>query len=131
MARANMPGNRRCHRAYRPRTRDQHVFTNQIECQRSMRGIAIWIKNGGQFIGHIVGNFEGIESRNGEVFGKGARPIYAYTLCITAHMAASGPKVTAEPASNRPFTRYPVADRSEERRVGQECVSTVRTGWSP
>src|SRR3546814_19417342 len=25
----------------------------------------------------------------------------------------------------------PVADRSEERRVGQECVSTFRSRWSP
>src|SRR3546814_10157157 len=25
----------------------------------------------------------------------------------------------------------PVTDRSEERRVGKECVSTVRTRWSP
>src|SRR3546814_13947587 len=26
---------------------------------------------------------------------------------------------------------YAVADRSEERRVGKECVSTCRSRWSP
>src|SRR3546814_18551277 len=45
---------------------------------------------------------------------------------------------------NRPFHRTPgtapaqarqpphdLASRSEERRVGKECVSTCRSGWSP
>src|SRR3546814_11340961 len=29
------------------------------------------------------------------------------------------------------FKRMPVALRSEERRVGKECVSTCRSRWSP
>src|SRR3546814_2719649 len=29
------------------------------------------------------------------------------------------------------FGDVPVADRSEERRVGKECVSTCRSRWSP
>src|SRR3546814_3232220 len=28
-------------------------------------------------------------------------------------------------------TFYPLSDRSEERRVGKECVSTCRSRWSP
>src|SRR3546814_15901690 len=33
----------------------------------------------------------------------------------------------------RPLRRVALkgADRSEERRVGKECVSTCRSGWSP
>src|SRR3546814_8936864 len=27
--------------------------------------------------------------------------------------------------------RFPALDRSEERRVGKECVSTCRSRWSP
>src|SRR3546814_15096610 len=30
-----------------------------------------------------------------------------------------------------PATRQVVVDRSEERRVGKECVSTCRSRWSP
>src|SRR3546814_13116542 len=29
------------------------------------------------------------------------------------------------------FTVWLIADRSEERRVGKECVSTCRSRWSP
>src|SRR3546814_17505464 len=29
------------------------------------------------------------------------------------------------------FARQPFTDRSEERRVGKECVSTCRSRWSP
>src|SRR3546814_11107349 len=29
------------------------------------------------------------------------------------------------------YTRYPDKNRSEERRVGKECVSTCRSRWSP
>src|SRR3546814_20092626 len=34
-------------------------------------------------------------------------------------------------ALNRPLLRPLEGGRSEERRVGKECVSTVRSGWSP
>src|SRR3546814_16433384 len=30
-----------------------------------------------------------------------------------------------------PSKRHPLARRSEERRVGKECVSTCRSRWSP
>src|SRR3546814_15247370 len=31
----------------------------------------------------------------------------------------------------RPFARVAIVERSEERRVGKECVSTCRYRWSP
>src|SRR3546814_5117767 len=40
-----------------------------------------------------------------------------------------GPAVCADLAA--PRTRPMVAGRSEERRVGKECVSTCRARWSP
>src|SRR3546814_195204 len=33
--------------------------------------------------------------------------------------------------ANRLIVDHPHADRSEERRVGKECVSTCRSRWSP
>src|SRR3546814_18305091 len=45
------------------------------------------------------------------------------------------PAFTASVCNLRPTSRGEVhitsADRSEERRVGQECVSTCRSRWSP
>src|SRR3546814_18051247 len=37
----------------------------------------------------------------------------------------------ASKAAAKPVTAKPAAKRSEERRVGKECVSTCRSGWSP
>src|SRR3546814_4705122 len=41
--------------------------------------------------------------------------------------------VRADEADHRPFTNLEghVVERSEERRVGKECVSTCRSRWSP
>src|SRR3546814_2921036 len=38
---------------------------------------------------------------------------------------------TAGCGGRRQSVRQPVLGRSEERRVGQECVSTCRSRWSP
>src|SRR3546814_12962171 len=35
------------------------------------------------------------------------------------------------PTKGDPALRSAIADRSEERRVGQACVSTCRSRWSP
>src|SRR3546814_4624058 len=35
------------------------------------------------------------------------------------------------PGDNRPIADAAEAERSEERRVGKECVSTCRSRWSP
>src|SRR3546814_20139986 len=34
-------------------------------------------------------------------------------------------------AQHRRVERHPAGDRTEERRVGTECVSTCRSRWSP
>src|SRR3546814_11964223 len=45
--------------------------------------------------------------------------------------ARSGDLVTFGIAPTRPETGYGYLQRSEERRVGKECVSTCRSRWSP
>src|SRR3546814_13923806 len=47
-----------------------------------------------------------------------ADPVYGRWL-IRSHLTSSWP------------TEQPAHGRSEERRVGQECVSTCRSRWSP
>src|SRR3546814_5304621 len=58
---------------------------------------------------------------------------------LAAHQAAAIPgtflycvhcQFAGRPAPS-PYLFYLVHDRSEERRVGKECVSTCRSRWSP
>src|SRR3546814_5428624 len=41
------------------------------------------------------------------------------------------PEITDETLIDIREGRHPVIERSEERRVGKECVSTCRSRWSP
>src|SRR3546814_14488636 len=49
--------------------------------------------------------------------------------------AAMAPPVRAATAgaaaASHPLHKFYIDNRSEERRLGQECVSTCRTRWSP
>src|SRR3546814_14250881 len=49
--------------------------------------------------------------------------IEAYGMTEASHQMASNPLP--------PAARLPGSVRSEERRVGKECVSTCRSRWSP
>src|SRR3546814_13188239 len=49
---------------------------------------------------------------------------------VTLHRTAEIPGATAEDKSWH-IVKSDVAPRSEERRVGKECVSTCRSRWSP
>src|SRR3546814_7743461 len=48
-----------------------------------------------------------------------------------AEAPASISILTREQLETRPFTSLEDAVRSEERRVGKECVSTCRSRWAP
>src|SRR3546814_14472748 len=66
------------------------------------------------------------KARRGERRGRtaGSKP--------TDHVGKPQPKAKAgKPAAKTPAARKPGAGRSEERRVGKECVSTCRSRWSP
>src|SRR3546814_16335958 len=66
-----------------------------------------------------------------------SRRIAGHKTCLTKSIqpAAPGPSCSAASVrdrSNRYLLRsYVLAWRSEERRVGKECVSTCRSRWSP
>src|SRR3546814_9492224 len=59
-----------------------------------------------------------------EVREKSTRMLKSQTA---SRSAASGPRQYARPG----FLVIASAGRSEERRVGKECVSTCRSRWSP
>jgi len=60
------------------------------------------------------------------VVGGGA--LYALTLCLLA-LATTIPLIFLRPAAAG--VAITVASRSEERRVGKECLSVCRSRWSP
>src|SRR3546814_5252231 len=49
-----------------------------------------------------------------------------FELLIAVMLSAQATDVSVNKATRR---LYPVANRSEERRVGKECVSTCRSRW--
>src|SRR3546814_10514665 len=54
--------------------------------------------------------------------------VVADRLAVPQHPACLGP---AEPGQDAQQRGLAAAIRSEERRVGKECVSTCRSRWSP
>src|SRR3546814_6202190 len=48
-----------------------------------------------------------------------------------SRVSSGGTRAGPWPARSRPARRWPPPVRSEERRVGKECVSTCRSRWSP
>src|SRR3546814_12234284 len=46
-------------------------------------------------------------------------------------MDDKGTLLAGDPPSKEAFLHRAMYDRSEERRVGKECVSTCRSRWSP
>src|SRR5207237_3412045 len=63
-----------------------------------------------QVVGNIVGNLERVERRYHQVLGKRALTIDADTDRVAAQMAPAGTAITAEAASDVPFSRDAVAD---------------------
>src|SRR3546814_18269372 len=62
-----------------------------------------------------------------------ASPPFAGSTVTVAFLPLTATPVTLVPSLNSTpcFLKILFASRSEERRVGQECVSTCRSRWSP
>src|SRR5690606_21256547 len=110
IARAHMPRDGRGHGAYGAGTRDEHIFSDQVEGERRMCGIAERIEYRDQFIRHVVGYLEGVECRQRQVIGECAGTVYADTRCVAAQVPSACPAIAAEAAGNVPFAGHPVPD---------------------
>src|SRR3546814_11105732 len=64
------------------------------------------------------------------VRGSAVRPSLKQISRNSASNGASSPIVITPPQRFQSITQSVLPSRSEERRVGQECVSTCRSGWS-
>src|SRR3546814_19202897 len=62
------------------------------------------------------------------LFGRDGFDAIVYSRRIEFDLGAVGPSVAGP---TRPDQLVGLEDRSEERRVGKECVSTCRSRWSP
>src|SRR5690606_16299915 len=76
-----------------------------------MNGVAEGIEDGGELIGDVLGNLEGIEGGKYEVFGERARPIHPDPFRVSAQVSPARPAVSAEAASDMAFARNTVAGR--------------------
>src|SRR3546814_9205619 len=63
------------------------------------------------------------------IYHPGGRQTVLKRPVSTAKSPACGAFLVAEALHDSPIS--PMLDRSEERRVGKECVSTCRSRWSP
>src|SRR3546814_6081249 len=57
-------------------------------------------------------------------------PYFAHRFAVRRRIAERGPQFMPPPGFLHPVSRKQ-GRRSEERRVGKECVSTCRSRWSP
>src|SRR3546814_5933874 len=74
-------------------------------------------------------NVGGIGAR---MFGKTPPGLIVYGAAGIADETTDLRDVAAQPfPCDLPYGAEPVGQRSEERRVGKECVSTCSTRWSP
>ena len=60
------------HDADRAGTGDQHILADEIEGQRRVHGIAQWIEDGADLVVDFLGQMDGVEGRDLEIFRKGA-----------------------------------------------------------
>src|SRR3546814_20376192 len=98
----------------------------------------------------IIGTIAGLPALDGwdgfgmavQAYGKRARPVIAWANALDrvmnvrlvkgAYWDTEIKRDQVEGLENYSlFTRKAATDRSEERRVGKECVSTCRSRWSP
>ena len=89
---------------------DEHVFTHQIEGEGGVHGVAERIEDGGQFIGDVVRQLEGVEGRDHQVFGEGARAVDADPYGVAAQVGATGAAVAAVAAGDVAFAGDAIAD---------------------
>ena len=91
-------------------TGDQHVFADDVELQRAVRGVAVGVEEGGQLGWNLVGDRPQIRCRHRHVFGECAVAVDADAHCIRAQVRAPAAAVAAMPADDMALRRHPLTD---------------------
>ena len=84
MAGAHMAAHSRSHDPDGPGPGNQHVLTHQVKGQSGMHGVAKGVEHRGQVIGNIIRQFEGIDRRQGQIFGEAAGAVHAHANGVAA-----------------------------------------------
>src|SRR3546814_13625469 len=86
------------------------------------------------------GYVKAVKASNGEkqitevhvVFGRDTSPPVPFMVKMRPLVCLAGKECnTSDDGPYNPFSDFFSRSRSEERRVGKECVSTCRSRWSP
>src|SRR3546814_1180437 len=100
--------------------RRDHAVTTQLEAAGiSVRG----------YLDQLLFTPGSVQTQSGSYF----KVFSQFRKACLTHLSVSLPACEPVPAAQAPLgiTRDPIPTRSEERRVGKECVSTCRSRWSP
>ena len=110
MLRAGVAADARCHRTNQPRARNQHIFTQQRECQCRVCRVAERVHYRREVIGNLGANMHDIALGNSYILCK--RAVFAedtHRQAVLAHMPHPAAAVTAVPTHDMPLGGYAVA----------------------
>src|SRR3546814_20838824 len=83
---------------------------------------------------HEIGNVMGLEGVRTMIEGSEGLPLRVYVAvpsCVPSVLDHERAGTVFGPEQIAEMLTWPRVIRSEERRVGKECVSTCRSRWSP
>ncbi len=103
VAGTDMATNRGGHNAYGAGSGDQHIFTDEIKRQRCVYRIAKGVEDSGQIVADIIGDLEGVEGRDHQIFGEGAFAVNPNPHCVTAQMSTATTAITAVTTGDMTF----------------------------
>ncbi len=98
------------HDADGPGAGDQHVLADEVERQRTMRGIAEGVEAGGDFGGNFLRDQPEVRCRHRDVLGERAVAVHADAARVCAQMPASCAAIAAHAAGDVAFCGNPVAN---------------------
>ena len=95
-----MPRDGRRHAADRPGAGDEHVLADEVEAERGVGGVAEGVEEGGDVVGDVGRQLEGVGGRDAQVLGEAARPVDADTDGVATQMPLAGAAVAAMTAGD-------------------------------
>lgn len=89
---------------------NQYVFVYQVEVQCCVYCVVEGVENSGDIVGNVVGQFEGIEGGQYQIFGEGVGVVDVYFLCVVVQVVVFGVVVVVVFVGDVVFVVYLVVD---------------------